>query len=144
MATNEATYDEAQIAEKLKALPGWYLEDGWIRRVYKTDGWPTTLMLVNAIGYLSEAAYHHPDLSVTWGRITVKLSTHSAGGITDKDFALARKIEDVVLSKARRTSGCAAAIPGESRVPTRALRDRDARGTGVEARGRRARPARRC
>ena len=47
-------------------------------------------MLVNAIGYLSEAAYHHPDLSVTWGRITVKLSTHSAGGITDKDFALAR------------------------------------------------------
>jgi 4a-hydroxytetrahydrobiopterin dehydratase len=54
-------------------------------------------MLVNAIGYLSEAAYHHPDLSVTWGRITVKLSTHSAGGITDKDFALARRIEDVVL-----------------------------------------------
>ena len=46
---------------------------------------------------LSEAAYHHPDLSVTWGRVTVKLSTHSAGGITDKDFALARRIEDVVL-----------------------------------------------
>jgi len=54
-------------------------------------------MLVNAIGYLAEAAYHHPDLSVTWGRVTVKLSTHSAGGITDKDFALARQIEDVVL-----------------------------------------------
>ena len=97
MAKKEATYDEAQIAERLRELPGWYFEDGWIRRVYKTDGWPTTLMLVNAIGYLSEAAYHHPDLSVTWGRITVKLSTHSAGGITDKDFALARRIEDVVL-----------------------------------------------
>ena len=54
-------------------------------------------MLVNAIGYLAEAAYHHPDLSVTWGRITVKLSTHSAGGITDKDFELARNIEDVAL-----------------------------------------------
>ncbi len=97
MARKETTYDETQIAERLKELPGWYFEDGWIRRVYKTDGWPTTLMLVNAIGYLSEAAYHHPDLSVTWGRITVKLSTHSAGGITDKDFALARRIEDVVL-----------------------------------------------
>src|SRR4030095_2975178 len=97
MPKKETTYDEAQIAERLRDLPGWYLEDGWIRRVYKTDGWPTTLMLVNAIGYLSEAAYHHPDLSVTWGRITVKLSTHSAGGITDKDFALARKIEDAVL-----------------------------------------------
>ena len=56
MATKETTYDEAQIAEKLQALPGWYFEDGWIRRVYKTDGWPTTLMLVNAIGYLAEAA----------------------------------------------------------------------------------------
>jgi 4a-hydroxytetrahydrobiopterin dehydratase len=97
MAQKEATYDETQIAERLRELPGWYFEDGWIRRVYKTDGWPTTLMLVNAIGYLAEAAYHHPDLSVTWGRITVKLSTHSAGGITGKDFELARKIEDVVL-----------------------------------------------
>jgi 4a-hydroxytetrahydrobiopterin dehydratase len=97
MATKEKTYDEAQINEKLRDLPGWYFEDGWIRRVYKTDGWPTTLMLVNAIGFLAEAAYHHPDLSVTWGRITVKLSTHSAGGITDKDFALAHKIEEVSL-----------------------------------------------
>jgi len=97
MPKQETTFDEAQIAEQLRALPGWYFEDGWIRRVYKTDGWHTTLMLVNAIGYLAEAAYHHPDLSVTWGRITVKLSTHSAGGITAKDIALARKIEDVVL-----------------------------------------------
>ena len=97
MATKEPTYDETQIAEKLKELPGWWFEDGWIRRAYKTDGWHTTLMLVNTIGYLSEAAYHHPDLSVTWARVTVKLATHSAGGITDKDFALARKIEDVVL-----------------------------------------------
>ena len=97
MAEKEATYNEAQIAERLTSLAGWYLEDGWIRRVYKTDGWPTTLMLVTAIGYCSEAAYHHPDLSVTWGRVTVKLSTHSAGGITDKDFELARKIEDVAL-----------------------------------------------
>ena len=67
MSEKEPTYSEAEVAERLKALPGWYFEDGWIRRVYKTDGWPTTLMLVNAIGYLAEAAYHHPDLSVTWG-----------------------------------------------------------------------------
>ena len=97
MSQKEPTYNEAQIAERLKNHPGWYFEDGWIRRVYKTDGWPTTLMLVNAIGYLSEAAYHHPDLSVTWGRVTVKLSTHSAGGITDKDFELAGRIEEAAL-----------------------------------------------
>ena len=97
MATKERTYNEGEIAEKLATLPGWYLEDGWIRRVYKTDGWPTTLMLVNTIGYIAEAAYHHPDLSVTWGRVGVKLKTHSAGGITDKDFALAQRIEEAVL-----------------------------------------------
>ena len=97
MATKAQTYDEAQIAERLQALPGWYYEDGWIRRQYKTDGWPTTLMLVNAIAYCAEAAYHHPDLAVTWARVTVKLVTHSAGGVTDKDFDLARRIEEVAL-----------------------------------------------
>src|ERR1041385_5905708 len=97
MATKEATYNDTQIEEKLRDLPGWWFEAGWIRRHYKTDGWPTTLMLVKTIGFLAEAAYHHPDLSVTWGKITVKLSTHSAGGITDKDFLLARQIESVAL-----------------------------------------------
>ena len=97
MSEKEPTYDEGQIAQKLHDLPGWFYEDKWIRRVYKTDGWPTTLMLVNAIGYLAEAAYHHPDLAVTWAKVTVKLSTHSAGGITDKDFEVARQIEDTVL-----------------------------------------------
>ena len=97
MPRKDPTYSNEQIAEKLQQIPGWYFEDGWIRRQYKTDGWPTTLMLVNAIGYLAEAAYHHPDLTVTWGKIWVKLQTHSAGGITDKDFELARKIEETVL-----------------------------------------------
>jgi len=97
MSRKERTYDEAEITERLAGLPGWYYKDGWIRRDYKTDGWPTTLMLVNAVGYSAEAAYHHPDLSVTWGRVVVKLTTHSAGGITEKDFALARRIEETVL-----------------------------------------------
>jgi 4a-hydroxytetrahydrobiopterin dehydratase len=92
-------YSDAEIQAKLKdaGLADWYLEDGWIRRKYNTDGWPTTLMLVNAIGFLCEAAWHHADLAVTWGKVTVKLMTHSAGGITDKDFEMARKIEDTVL-----------------------------------------------
>ena len=97
MSVKEPTYDEAQITERLQGLPGWYFEGGWLRRVYKTDGWPTTLMLVNAIGFAAEAAFHHPDLAVTWARVTVKLVTHSAGGITEKDFALARRIEEVAL-----------------------------------------------
>ena len=101
MATKEKTYSDTEIAEKLKELPGWYLENGWIRREYKTDGWPTTLMLVNAIGFFAEAAYHHPDLTVTWAKVWVKLQNHAAGGITDKDFELARKIEDAALWRPR-------------------------------------------
>jgi 4a-hydroxytetrahydrobiopterin dehydratase len=93
------TYADADIAAKLAehGLAAWYLEDGWLRRKFTTDGWPTTLMLVNAVGYLCEAAYHHADLSVTYAKVWIKLKTHSAGGITDKDFALAKKIEEVAL-----------------------------------------------
>jgi 4a-hydroxytetrahydrobiopterin dehydratase len=97
--TKQKTYSDEEVEAKIAelGLDGWYLEGGWLRRKYSTDGWPTTLMLVNAIGYVAEAAYHHPDLAVTWGKVWVKLQTHSAGGITDKDFALARQIEDTVL-----------------------------------------------
>jgi 4a-hydroxytetrahydrobiopterin dehydratase len=97
MTKQEPTYSEKEITDKLTALPEWYFEDGWIRRYYKTDGWPITLMLVNAIGFIAEAANHHPDLSVTWARVGVKLQTHSAGGITGKDFDLARAIETAAL-----------------------------------------------
>ena len=92
-------YGDDEIPARLRelGLDAWYLEDGWLRRKYNTDGWPTTLMLTNAIGYLCEAAWNHADLNVTWGKLWVKLKTHSAGGITDKDFALARQIEAVAL-----------------------------------------------
>lgn len=94
MSDQKKTYSEAEIATKLKALPDWEFRDGWIRRKYKTGGWPHTLMVVNAIGYIAEAAFHHPDLSVSWAEVHVKLQTHSAKGITDNDFELAKLIED--------------------------------------------------
>ena len=99
--SKERTYSDDEVQAKLQqlGLTEWYLEDGWLRRKYNTDGWPQTLMAVNAVGYLAEAAWHHPDLAVTWGKLWVKLKTHSAGGITDKDFALAQKIDEVVLWK---------------------------------------------
>lgn len=91
----DTVYTEDEIIARLKDLPGWELRDGWIRRTYKTPGWPHTLMLVNAVGYRAEAAFHHPDLNVGWASVTVKLQTHSASGVTEKDLALAREIEDL-------------------------------------------------
>jgi 4a-hydroxytetrahydrobiopterin dehydratase len=93
----ENVYSEPEIAKKLsEELPHWYFENGWIRRKYKTSGWKGTMMVVNTIGHLAEVAWHHPDLTVSYAFVIVKLCTHSAKGITDKDFELAKKIEEVV------------------------------------------------
>lgn len=86
-----------EIAHRLQAeLPHWYYENGWIRRKYRTSGWKASLMIVNTVGHLAEAAWHHPDLTVSYAFVIVKLMTHSAKGITERDFALARKIEEVI------------------------------------------------
>ncbi len=95
--SDERVYSDEEIRQRLETeLPHWYYEDGWIRRKYKTSGWKGTLMVINAVGHLAEAAWHHPDLTASYAFVVVKLVTHSAKGITDKDFELARKIEETV------------------------------------------------
>lgn len=93
----DETYSDEEIESRLKdELPHWYFEVGWIRRKYKTSGWKATLMVVNTVGHLAEAAWHHPDLTVSYAFVIVKLTNHAAKGVTDKDFELAKKIEDVI------------------------------------------------
>lgn len=110
----ERTYSDEEVSARLKQeLPHWYLEDGWIRRKYKTSGWKGTLMVVNTVGHLAEAAWHHPDLTVSYAFVIVKLTTHSARGITDKDFALAKKIEEVIQWQPAREGGALEGTPNE-------------------------------
>jgi len=93
----ERTYSEDEIKARLtKELPHWYYEDGWIRRHYRTHGWKGTLMVINTVGHLAEAAWHHPDITASYAWVEVRLMNHAAKGVTDKDFELARKIEDTV------------------------------------------------
>lgn len=96
MKTNEPVYSGSELTEKLAGLDHWEVEDGWLKREFQTDGWRTTMLAVNAIAFLAEAANHHPDLEVHWPSVVVRLQTHSAGGITDKDLELARQIEQLV------------------------------------------------
>lgn len=104
--TPDETYTVEEIEARLKEeLPAWYFEDGWIRRKYKTSGWKATLMVVNTVGHLAEAAWHHPDLTVSYAFVVVKLMNHAAKGVTDKDFALARKIEDVLTWQPGKEAG---------------------------------------
>lgn len=93
----EAVYSEEEINERLaRELPHWKLERGWIRRTYRTHGWKGTLMVINTVGHLAEVAWHHPDITASYAWVEVRLCTHSAKGITEKDFALAAKIEEVI------------------------------------------------
>ena len=110
----ERIYSDEEVTAILqKELPHWYLEDGWIRRKYKTSGWKSTLMVVNTVGHLAEAAWHHPDLTVSYAFVIVKLTTHSARGITDKDFALAKKIEEVIQWQPGKEGGALEGTPNE-------------------------------
>lgn len=90
-------YTEAEARERVaRELPTWAVEDGYLTRTYTTRNWRLSLMVANAIGFLAEAAWHHPDLIVSYPRVVVRLRTHEADGITDKDFALARRIEGAI------------------------------------------------
>ena len=88
--------DEEVKARLAAELPHWRLEDGWIRRTYKTQNWKSTLMVINTVGHLAEAAWHHPDITASYAWVEVRLVSHDVKGITDRDFALAKKIEEVV------------------------------------------------
>ena len=106
-------YAEEESKARLAAeLPEWYYEDGWIRRKYRTSGWKGTLMVINTVGHLAEAAFHHPDIAASYAFVIVKLMNHAAKGITDKDFALARKIEDVVHWQPGKEGGALEGTPG--------------------------------
>ena len=114
MEQSHKTYSEAQIKQRLEQeLPTWYFEDGWLRRKFKTEGWKGTLMVVNTVGHLAEAAWHHPDLTVSYAFVIVKLMSHDAKGITDRDFELARKIEDVVQWQPGKEGGALSGTPNE-------------------------------
>jgi 4a-hydroxytetrahydrobiopterin dehydratase len=85
-----------QIAERLAKLPGWKIENGLLTKVYTVRSFAHGVLFIGAIGQLAEAANHHPDVSLHgYNRVTLRLSTHSEGGLTDKDFDLAEQIESL-------------------------------------------------
>ena len=74
----------------------WSVIDGHhLRRVYLFDDFVTALALVNRIGALAEEQGHHPDLELSWGKVGVEIWTHKIGGLTESDFVLAAKIEQL-------------------------------------------------
>ncbi|WP_448584289.1 4a-hydroxytetrahydrobiopterin dehydratase [Thermocrinis sp.] len=86
-----------EVLEKIKEeLPQWVYKDGYIVREINTKSWKETVMLFNAIAYLAEGVWHHPDVELSFKKLKIKLKTHEANAITEKDFNLAKLIERLI------------------------------------------------
>jgi 4a-hydroxytetrahydrobiopterin dehydratase len=83
---------DSDIQARLANLPGWDRQGDSISSVRKLADFSAAMLFVGAVAYLAESANHHPDILIQWDTVTLTLSTHSAGGLTENDFALADRI----------------------------------------------------
>ncbi len=93
MAT--AKLSEQEIAADLRKLAGWSVVSGNLHRVFEFDDFTQAFGFMTRVALAAEKMDHHPDWSNSWNKVTVDLSTHSAGGITRNDFDLAGKIQQI-------------------------------------------------
>jgi 4a-hydroxytetrahydrobiopterin dehydratase len=88
-----ATLSADEVRTRLEQLTGWAVEGDEIVKEFRFDGFPEAIAFVVRLGMAAEVAKHHPDLDIRYNRVRVALSTHSEGGLTEKDFALAAKAD---------------------------------------------------
>lgn len=84
---------QQDLATALVDLPDWIRTGNEIRKTFVHKDFVRAMGFVGQVGILAERADHHPDIDIRWNKVTLTLSTHSAGGLTDKDIALAKEIE---------------------------------------------------
>jgi len=90
-----AKLTSTQIKTALTAVPEWKKKGAAISRTYQFKDFPAAIKFVGAIARLAEKAWHHPDIDIRWNKVTLTLTTHDAGGLTRKDFALAKKFDRI-------------------------------------------------
>jgi 4a-hydroxytetrahydrobiopterin dehydratase len=88
---------DSEIESQLEALGGWSRQGELITRRYQFPSFPAAIAFVTHVGFLAEAAGHHPDLDIRYNKVLVALTTHDVGGISEKDFALATAIDEIML-----------------------------------------------
>jgi 4a-hydroxytetrahydrobiopterin dehydratase len=86
--------DDDAVNAGLRGL-AWDRQGDTLVKVVKGDNFADALAYVNRVGQLAEEANHHPDIDIRWNTVTLRLSTHDAGGLTDKDLALAARIDAI-------------------------------------------------
>ena len=95
--TGQVKLAEPQIILALAALPDWKRNGDVIARTFEFKDFSAAMDFTNAVAALAEQAQHHPDIDVRWNKVTLALTTHNAGGLTEKDFALARQCDALAL-----------------------------------------------
>ena len=93
LPAGKTTPDQTKIQTSLSALPQWHRAGAIISRTFEFKDFPAAMDFVNAVATLAEQSQHHPDIDVRWNKVTLALTTHDAGGLTEKDFALARQCD---------------------------------------------------
>ena len=93
-----ATLSPEEIKNGLNALPGWEFKDNAISKRFRFKEFMDGIRFINQAAAIAEAADHHPDITVNYTRVTFTCTTHSDGGVTSKDFELARKLEQAFAS----------------------------------------------
>lgn len=86
-------YSQTEILAKLNTLPGWSLEEGFITKTFVFKDFSEAFGFMSRVALISEVIAHHPDWSGVYNKVTLKLNTHEVGGITDKDFDFAQRVE---------------------------------------------------
>jgi 4a-hydroxytetrahydrobiopterin dehydratase len=87
--------EESKLLPSLALIPQWNLQDGKIVRTFQFKDFPAGIKFVEVVAGLAEQAWHHPDIDIRWNKVTLTLTTHDAGGLTEKDFALARQFDKI-------------------------------------------------
>ena len=88
--------DESEIEAALKKHPDWELEGNTIRRTIEFEEYMEGIDFVNDLAEIAEEAQHHPDIEIQYTKITLTLTTHDAGGLTDADLEMAQRIDNLV------------------------------------------------
>ena len=90
---------ESELQSEIATLDGWELRDGRLRKQFTFRTFLRAMAFVNSVAYLAESAGHHPDITINYNKVTLRIITHSEGALTDRDFALARQIDEKLTTK---------------------------------------------
>lgn len=92
---NEQKLSAAAVQARLQELSHWSVENGELQRTFALPTFPAAMFFVNAVAHIAELGAHHPDMFISYNKVSLRFVTHSAGGITDKDFAMAQKVDEL-------------------------------------------------